>query len=145
MNTAVKADVILAKIRVPVHRVDVEQHGSAGVGHVSAVDSARLAAGQTLLDSFHNSRQLHRCRKSPISTEEVGILSDYPNEPGVHGAEHGAVRNDSLVDLVYVVHQPAELHRAEVSADGEPCFMLQSHETQSVISFTQNLLMQVCF
>lgn len=65
-------------------------------------------------------------RKNSITTAEVGILSYYPNEPGVDGAEHGAVRHDSFVDLVYVVHQPAKLHCAEVSANGEPCFMLQN-------------------
>lgn len=37
-----------AELRVPVHGVDVEQHGPAGVGHVRAVDSARLPPGQTL-------------------------------------------------------------------------------------------------
>lgn len=74
-------------------------------------------------------------RKSSISTAEVGILRDYPNEPGVDGAEHGAVRHDSFVDLANVVHQPAKLHCAEVSANGEPCFMLQddNHISQSVI------------
>lgn len=51
------------------------------------------------------------------------VLS-YPNEPGVHGAKHGAVRHDGVTDLVHVVHQPAKFHRAEVSADWEPCFML---------------------
>lgn len=48
----------------------------------------------------------------------------YPDEPGVHGAEHGAVRHDSFMNLVHVVHQPAKFHRAEVSANGETCFML---------------------
>lgn len=49
----------------------------------------------------------------------------HPYEPGVHGAEHGSVRHDGFVDLVHVVHQPAELHGAEVRADRESCFMLQ--------------------
>lgn len=53
-------------------------------------------------------------------------VRNYPNEPGVDGAKHGAVRHDSFVDLVYVVHQPAELHCAEVSANGEACLMLQN-------------------
>lgn len=52
----------------------------------------------------------------------------YPYEPGVHGAEHGAVRHHGLVDLVHVVHQPAEFHGAEVRADRESGFMLQ-HDT----------------
>ncbi len=49
----------------------------------------------------------------------------HPDEPGVHGAEHGAVRHDGFMDLGHVVHQPAKFHRAEVSADREPRLVLQ--------------------
>lgn len=48
----------------------------------------------------------------------------HPDEPGVHGAEHGAVGHHGVADLVHVVHQPAKLHRAEVGADREPRLML---------------------
>lgn len=61
------------------------------------------------------------CLQSNVLTESA--LS-HPDEPGVDGAEHGTVRHDGLVDLVHVVHQPAKFHRAEISANGESCFML---------------------
>lgn len=55
-------------------------------------------------------------------------MSPYPDEPGVHGAEHGAARRHGVTDLIHVVHQPAELHGAEVRADGEPRFVLQGEK-----------------
>lgn len=45
-----KTAVVLAEFWVPVQSVNVKQHGSAGVGHICAVDSARLPPCQTLAD-----------------------------------------------------------------------------------------------
>lgn len=45
-----KVGAIRAEFWVPVQSVDVKQHGSAGVGHICAVDAARLPTSQTLLE-----------------------------------------------------------------------------------------------
>lgn len=50
----------------------------------------------------------------------------YPDEPRVHGAKHGAVGHDGVPDLVHVVHQPAQLDGAEVGADREARLVLQA-------------------
>lgn len=47
------------------------------------------------------------------------VCNTNPDDPGVHRAKHGAPTQDRLVDLSHIVQQPAELHRAEVSADGK--------------------------
>jgi hypothetical protein len=41
---------VLAELWVPVQRVDVEQHGAAGVGHICAVHPPGPPPGQTLDD-----------------------------------------------------------------------------------------------
>ena len=129
---------LLAKLWVPFQSVNVKQHGSAGVGHICAVDSARLAAGQTLQDANHTHTHRSASNKmSPASGRQLWSGLSYPDEPGVHGAEHGAVRHHCIADLVHVVHQPPELHRAEVSADGEPGFMLQGDEDTPTIDIRQ--------
>lgn len=104
--------------------MDVKQHGSAGVGHISAVDAAGLPPGQTLSTSQSNNCDSSIVETLSMTSTQPAKEQSYPNEPGVDGAEHGAVRDDSFVDLVHVVHQPAEFHRTEVGADGEPGFML---------------------
>lgn len=126
---------ILAKLWVPVHGVNVKQHGSAGVGHICAVDAAFLPSCQTLSDGRH--QHTHRVSLQIWhSDKSLGLeVVPYPDEPGVHGAEHGAVTHDGFPDLVYVVHQPAEFHCAEVSADRESCFMLQQENSVSAASF----------
>ena len=43
----------------------------------------------------------------------------YPYDPGVHRAKHGPVLRHRSADLLHVVQQPAQLHRAEVGADGQ--------------------------
>lgn len=103
--------------------MDVEQHGSAGVGHVRAVDPARLPPGQTLMGRTGDNRHLSRRLRGLVWG---GSRCTYPNEPGVDGAEHGAVRDDGFLDLVHVVHEPAEFHGAEVGADGETRFVLEN-------------------
>lgn len=45
---ALQGPCLPAQLGVPLHAVDVEEHGAAGVGHVCAVDAAVPAAGQTL-------------------------------------------------------------------------------------------------
>lgn len=115
--------------------MNVKQHGSAGVGHISAVDAAFLPSCQTLSDSRHQHKQrvsLQICH----SDKGLGLqVVPYPDEPGVHGPEHGAVTHDGFPDLVYVVHQPSEFHGAEVSADRESGFMLQEENSVSAASF----------
>lgn len=51
-----------------------------------------------------------------------------PNKPGVYGAEHGAMTSHGLLDRLYIVQQPAKLHRAEVGAEREARFILQQHK-----------------
>lgn len=59
----------------------------------------------------------------------------YPDEPGVHGAEHGPVAHHGVSDLGHVVHQPAEFHGAEVGADREPRFMLRGRQRYNGMRF----------
>lgn len=55
----------------------------------------------------------------------------YPDDPGVHGAEHGAFAQHGLAHLVHVVQQPAQLHGAEVGADGEARLVLEAKRQQT--------------
>ena len=52
------------------------------------------------------------------------ISSPHPDDPGVHGAKHGPLGDDGTVDLLHVVHQPLQLHRAEVGADRQARLVL---------------------
>lgn len=49
----------------------------------------------------------------------------YPDNPGVHGPKHGTLAKHCLSHFVHVVQQPAELHCAEVGADGKARFVLE--------------------
>lgn len=51
--------------------------------------------------------------------EPSQVCNTYPDDPGVHCSKHGAPTQDRLADLSHIVQQPAELHRAEVRADGK--------------------------
>lgn len=148
LKTNESTAVVLAKFWIPVHGVNVKEHGSAGVGHICAVDSTRLAARQTLF-GIHQKRThkvifLKQNQSAPQLTNNISMapvpLLTYPNDPGVDSAEHGAVRHDGFMDLVHVVHQPAKFHCAEVSADGEPCFMLQDDNDMSTSAATSNVI-----
>lgn len=115
--------------------MNVKQHGSAGVGHICAVDAAFLPSCQTLSDSRHQHKQTVSLQ---IWQSDKGLglqVVPYPDEPGVHGAKHGAVTHDGFPDFVYVVHQPSEFHGAEVRADRESGFMLQEENSVSAASF----------
>lgn len=132
MKTKSSPGAILAKFCVPGHCVNIKQHGSAGVGHISAMDSIWFPPRQTLLGrhlkAFNIASSVH-LQLPPISTKEVRqeIYED-PNKPGVYGAEHGTARSHGLLDGLYVVQQPAKLHGAEVGAEREARFMLQQHK-----------------
>lgn len=53
------------------------------------------------------------------------LSGSYPDDPGVHGPKHGALAQHRLSHFFHVVQQPAELHRAEVGADGKARFVLE--------------------
>lgn len=52
----------------------------------------------------------------------------YPDDPGVHGPKHGTLAKHRLAHFIHVVQQPAELHCAEVGADGKARFVLEREQ-----------------
>lgn len=130
-----------AELRIPVQAVNVEEHGATGVGDVCAVHPPVLAPRQALRGNTNRSEcvqrgpvvsrvliytsgrtQDSRTGSSPeplrCQPQETGPLS-HPDDPGVHGAKHGSLTAHGQAHLLHVVQQPAQLHGAEVGADGE--------------------------
>lgn len=55
----------------------------------------------------------------------AGFKRSYPDDPGVHRAEHGSLTQYCLSHFIHVVQKPTQLHRTEVGADWKACLVLQ--------------------
>ena len=73
---------------VPVQRLEIHQHGAAGVGHVGDVDSGGAV--------------------------DAGAAGQIPGDPAVHRAEQQLATVRAVLQLRLGIQQPAQLRRREV-------------------------------
>lgn len=119
-----------AELRVPLHGVDVEQHGAAGVGHVRAVDPTVAAPRQALREVQTKTRQVKKKPQllAPVNARQPARWRSHPDDPRVHRAKHGLLLLHRHGHVGHVVQQPAELDGAEVGADGKARLWLQTRK-----------------